>query len=82
MPVLQISDTPYAVASRYSVLNRKILDIATKMEYIQEEQDTPLVEYDNQQHIFRWVRNNINLPLVQGQTYTEWELRQARKEYY
>ena len=80
MPVLQISDTPYAVASIYSVLNRKILDIATKMEYIQGEQDTPLVESDNQQHIFRWVRNNINLPLVQGQTYTEWELRQARKE--
>ena len=53
MSVVQGSDTPCAAASIYSVLNRKILAIATKMEYIQEEHDTPLVESDNQQNIFR-----------------------------
>ena len=79
MYVVHRSDTLCDAASRYSVSYRRILDIATKLESIQEEQDTPLVESDNQQHIFRWFRNNINLPLVQGQTYTEWELHQACK---
>ena len=80
MSVVHVSDNPHADASIYSVSNSNILYIGIKLESIQEEQDTPLVESDNQQHIFRWFRNNINLPLVQGQTYTEWELRQARKE--
>ena len=43
MSVVHGSDTPRAAASIYSVLNRKILDIATKLESLQEEQDTPLV---------------------------------------
>ena len=47
------------------------------MEPVQEGQETPWVESDNQQNIFRWVRNNLNLPSVQGQTYTVWELCQA-----
>ena len=50
------SDNPCAAASIYSVSNRKILDIATKLGSVQEEHDTPLVESDNQQQIFRWVR--------------------------
>ena len=54
-----------------------ILEIATKLESVQEERDTPLVESDNQQQIYIWVRTNLNLPFVQGQTYTEWELHQA-----
>ena len=69
--VVHRADTPHSAASRYSVLNRKILDLAIKLEFVQEEQDTPLLESDNQQQIFRWVRNNINLPLVQGQRYIE-----------
>ena len=63
------SDTPCAAASRYSVSNGNFLDIATKLESLQEEQDTPLEESYNKQQIFIWVRNNLNLPLVQGQTY-------------
>ena len=38
-----------------------------------------MVESDNQQQIFRWVRNNLNLPSVQGQTYTECEFRKSYK---
>ena len=56
MYVVNGSDTPCAAASRYSVSNGKILDIATKLGSVQEEQETPLVESDNQQQIFRWVR--------------------------
>ena len=70
MSVVHRSDPPRAAASRYSVSNIKILNIATKLESVQEEQDTPLVEFDNQQHIFIWVRNDLNLSSVQGQTYT------------
>ena len=36
-----------------------------------------MVESYNQQHIFIWVRNHLNLPSVQGHGYTEWELREA-----
>ena len=64
MYVVHGSDTHHAAASRYSISNMKILDISIKLESIQEEQDTPLVESDNQQQIFRWVINNLNLPLV------------------
>ena len=67
--VVHGSDTPRAAASRYIVLNRNTLHIATKLESVQEEQDTSLVESKNQQEIFRWVRNVINLFSVQGQTY-------------
>ena len=44
---------------------------------MQEQWDTPLVESYNQQHVFIWVRNNLNLPSVQGHRYTEWELCEA-----
>ena len=47
------SETPIAAASRYSVSNRKILDIETKLESLQYEQGASLVESDNQQQIFR-----------------------------
>ena len=45
--VVHGSDTPHAAASRYSVLNRKILEIAIKLEAVQEERDNPLVESEN-----------------------------------
>ena len=48
-------DTPRADASRYSVSNRNILEIEIKLESTQEERDTPLVEHENQQHIYIWV---------------------------
>ena len=51
--VVHGSDTPRVAASIYSFSNIKILDIKTKLESVQEEQNTTLVEYDNQQHIFR-----------------------------
>ena len=70
--VVHGSETPHATTSRYIVLNRKILGISNKMVSVQEEQDTPLVESDNHQQIFIWVRNNLNLLSVQGQTYIEW----------
>ena len=38
MSVVHVSDTHHAAASRYSVSNLKILDIAIKMESVQEEQ--------------------------------------------
>ena len=62
MSVVHGSDTPRYAASRYSVSNSNILEIAIKLESVQEEQDTPLVESDNQQHIYRWIRTNLNLP--------------------
>ena len=52
MYVVHVSDTPRADASRYSVSNRKILEIEIKLEPVQEEWDTPLVESDNQKHIY------------------------------
>ena len=48
-------DTPRADASRYSVLNRNIFEIESKLETKQEERENPLVEHENQQHIYRWV---------------------------
>ena len=60
--VVHGSDTHHATASRYSILKRKILDKAPKLESVQEEYDTPLAESDYQQQIFRWVRKNLNLP--------------------
>ena len=70
MSVVHVSDNPHADASIYSVSNSKILYIGIKLESIQEEQDTPLVESEIQQHIFRWVRKNIKHPSVQGQICT------------
>ena len=75
--IIHRPDTPCAAASRYSVSNRKILEISTRMESVQEEQDISMEESYNQQQIYTWVRNNLNLPSVQGQTYTEWELCQT-----
>ena len=75
--VVPSSDTPCADTSIYSVFNRKIPEITIKLGSVQEERDIPLLEYETQQQIYRWVRTNINLPSVQGQTYTEGELCQA-----
>ena len=77
--VVRGSDTPRNAASRYNVSNSKILGIPIKLESIQEERDTTLVESDNQQQIYGGFRTNLNLPSVQGQIYTEWELRLACK---
>ena len=53
MSVVHRSSTPRSDSSIYSALNRKILEIEIKLESVQEEQDTPLVESDNQQQIYR-----------------------------
>ena len=44
---------PRAEESWYHVPNRKIIEVKTALESIQEEQDTPLVESHNQQRIYR-----------------------------
>ena len=75
--VVHLTFTPFTAVTRYIFPNKKILQVATKPEYIQEQWNTPLVESYNQQQIFRWVRNHLNLPLVQQQEYTEWDLREA-----
>ena len=49
MSVVRGSDTPRNSASRYNVLNSRILEISIKLESVQEERYTPLVESDNQQ---------------------------------
>ena len=42
--LVHISETHRTDKSRYSVLNREIIEVAIKLEPIQEEHDTPLVE--------------------------------------
>ena len=79
MSVVHVSDTPCASVSRYSVSNRKIIEVEIKLESAQEERDSSLVESESQQQIFIWVRNNINLPLGQGHGYTECEICKAYK---
>ena len=64
-------------ASRYSVPNRKIPEVAITLESFQEGRDTPLVESHHQQHIYRWFRSHFRLPSLQRQVYTEWELHAA-----
>ena len=63
----------------YKVPYRSILNVTSALESIQEQQVTFLVENDNQQQIYRWVRKNILLPLGRGH-YTDWELRQSVEE--
>ena len=64
-------------AKIYHVPNRNILQVSTTLESIQEQWDNPLVESYNQQQIFLWVINHLNLPSVQGHGYTEREIREA-----
>ena len=54
-------------ATIYNVAHRKILQVAISLEFILEQRYIPLVESYNQQHIFRWVRNNLNIISVQFQ---------------
>ena len=42
-----------------------MIELAIKTKYVKEERDTPLVESYNQQHVFIWARNNLNLSLGQ-----------------
>ena len=74
MSVIHGTYTPCKAATRYHVTNRNILQVSTTLESMQEQRDITLVESYNQQQIFRWVRNQIDLPSVQGHVYTEWEL--------
>ena len=41
MPVIHGSDTPCDAVSRYSVLDRKIPELAIKLESVQEERENP-----------------------------------------
>ena len=77
MSIIHGMSTPCTSAKKYYVPNRKTLEVSTTLEPTQEQWDTPLVESYNKQHIFRWVRNRLNLPSVQGHGYTEWDLREA-----
>ena len=77
MSVIHGTYTPWIAATRYHVPNKNILQLATILELIQEQQDTNIVDSYNQQQIFICVRNNFNLPSFQSHEYTEWELREA-----
>ena len=77
MSIFQGLVIPRADAYICSFLDRKILEIEIKLESVQEERDTPLVESYNQQQIYIWVRTKLSLPSVRGQTYKEWEPRQS-----
>ena len=44
--------TTIKAATRYHVTNRNFLQVATTLEYIQEERETPLIELYNQQQIY------------------------------
>ena len=63
-------------SSFYKVPYRTILNVTTVLEPTQERQVTPLVENDNQQQIYRWVRKYLLLLLCRVY-YTDWELRQS-----
>ena len=49
MFVINLIYTPCTVATRYHVPNMNILQVATTLECIPEQQDAPLVESYNQQ---------------------------------
>ena len=71
--------SPRQASLFYKVSYRSILNVTTALESIQEQRVTPLVENENQQHIYRWVRKNLSLPSGRGH-YTDWELRQSVEE--
>ena len=48
MSVIHGTETPHISETRYHVTNAKILQLATTLQSIQEQQDTPLVETYNQ----------------------------------
>ena len=56
-----------------------MMKVTTALEYIQEQRVTPLVENDNQQQIYRWVRKHLLLLSGRGH-YTDWELCQSAEE--
>ena len=66
-------------SSFYKVPYRSIINVTTALESIQEQQVTPLVENDNQQQIYIWVRKHLLVPSGRGH-YTDWELRQSVEE--
>ena len=55
------------------------MKVKTALESNQEQQATPMVENDNQEQIYRWVRKHLLLPSGRGY-YTDWELRQSIEE--
>ena len=71
--------SPRQASLFYKVPYRSILNATTALESIQEQRVTPLIENDNQQQIYRWVRKNLSLPSGRGH-YTDWELRQSVEE--
>ena len=66
-------------SSFYKVPYRSIMKFTTELESIQEQWVTPLVENDNQQQIYRWVRKYLLGQSGRGH-YTDWELCQSVEE--
>ena len=62
--------------SFYKVPYGMVLNVTTALKSIQEQRFTPLVENDNQQQIYGWVRNYLLLPPGRGD-YKDWELCQS-----
>ena len=76
MEILLRNISTHQAYSFYKVTYRMALNVTTALESIQEQQVTPLVENENQQQIYRWVREYILLPSCSGD-YTDWELHQS-----
>ena len=55
------------------------MNVTTALESTQEQRVTPLVENDNQQQIYRWVRNHLLLPSGRRH-HTDWGLHQSVQE--
>ena len=76
MEIISINISTRQTSSFYKVPYRTILKFTTALESIQEQWVTPLVENDNQQQIYRWVKNHLLIPSDRGD-YTDWELCQS-----
>ena len=55
------------------------MTVTIELESIQEQRVAPLVENDNQQQIYRWVRKHLLLLSGRGH-YTDWEILQPVEE--
>ena len=74
--ILLIKISTIQASPLYKVPYRKILHVTIALESIQEQRFTPLVESDNQQQIYRWVRKYLLLPSGKWD-YTDWYIHQS-----
>ena len=78
--ILSINISTCQDSSFYMVPYRAIMIFTTALESIQEQQVTPLVENDNQQQIYRWVRKIYHFRQVEDITRIGSFVNQLKKE--